>query len=212
MTATTLWLIRHGETAWNAIGRMQGHTDIPLNETGLEQADLLGRQLQKDNAQAHFAALYVSDLARARQTAQPGSHAIGLAMELDPQLRERNYGIYEGLTREQIAEQYPEGFAHIKARTPDYQIPEGESLVQFSARTLDVLGRLANKHPDQQILVVAHGGILDCAYRAATGIGLEVPRGHALLNASINRLSFEDGHFRLLSWGDVAHLDPGILE
>ena len=212
MTATTLWLIRHGETAWNAIGRMQGHTDIPLNETGLEQAGMLARQLVEDHKTEHFAALYVSDLGRARQTAQPTSHALALPVQLDPQLRERNYGIFEGLTRDEIAQQYPEGWVHIKARTPEYQIPDGESIAQFYARTLAVLGRLAAQHPGQQILVVAHGGILDCAYRAATDIGLMVPRGHALMNASINRVSFEDGNFKLLGWGDTSHLDPGILE
>lgn len=212
MTATTLWLIRHGETAWNAIGRMQGHTDIPLNETGLEQAGMLARQLVADHKKEHFSSLYVSDLGRARQTAQPTSHALGMPMQLDPTLRERNYGIFEGLTREEIAEKYPEGFAHIKARTPDYQIPDGESIEQFYARTLEVLSRLAQQHPGEQILVVAHGGILDCAYRAATDIGLIAARGHALMNASINRVSYADGQFKLLGWGDVAHLDPGILE
>jgi probable phosphoglycerate mutase len=209
---TTLWLIRHGETAWNAAGRMQGHTDIPLNETGLEQADMLGVRIKTEHQRAPFGALWVSDLARARQTAEPASQFTGLPLLLDPELRERNYGILEGLTRAEIAEEQPEASAAIKARQIDYQIPEGESIRQFAERVDRVLRGIAHRHSGQQVLVVCHGGVLDIAWRLATGQGLEVPRDHTLLNASINRIAFDGNAFSMVNWGDVSHLDPGILE
>ncbi|MBB5191100.1 putative phosphoglycerate mutase [Silvimonas terrae] len=209
---TTLWLIRHGETAWNAAGRMQGHTDIPLNETGLEQAAMLGTRLALEHARQPFGAFCVSDLTRARQTAEPASALIGLPLLLDPQLRERNYGILEGLTRAEIATEQPEASAAIKARQIDYQIPDGESIRQFADRVDRVLRGIAQAHAGQQVLVVCHGGVLDIAWRLATGQGLEVPREHTLLNASINRIAFDGAAFSVVKWGDVSHLDPGILE
>lgn len=200
---TLLWLIRHAETEWNASGRFQGHTDIALNEVGLVQATLVGERLAQVHRSTPFAAVYSSDLQRALVTAQ----RIGLPVTIDARLRERHYGVLSSLTPAEMQVQHPESYRHWRARTPDFVMPGGESLEQFSARVINVLNELASAHRGQQVVVVSHGGVLDAAYRAAMGIPLTQPRAHALLNASVNQLQIDSrGQFSVIDWGDVAHL------
>jgi 2,3-bisphosphoglycerate-dependent phosphoglycerate mutase len=199
---TRLILIRHGETAWNRATRIQGHTDIPLSPLGLAQAERLAEAL----ADEPLAAIYASDLSRARQTAEAVARARGLSVRLDPDLRERAFGRFEGLSWDEIARDYPEDAARWRRRDPDFAVGGGESLNVFSARCLQAARRSAAAHPGQSIALVAHGGVLDCLYRAATRAALEAPRSWQLGNASINRLLATAEGFTLVGWNDDRHL------
>lgn len=200
--ATRLVVIRHGETAWNRVTRIQGHTDIPLSPLGRAQAGRLAQAL----ADEPFAAIYASDLSRAWQTAEALAAVHGLPIREEPGLRERAFGRFEGLTWQEIDEGYPEDAARWRRREPDYPVGGGESLVVFSARCLAAARRAAAAHPGQSIALVAHGGVLDCLYRAATRVALDAPRSWQLGNATINRLLATPDGFTLVGWNDDQHL------
>ncbi|WP_342118766.1 histidine phosphatase family protein [Pseudoduganella sp. OTU4001] len=204
---TKILLIRHGETTWNAVRRLQGHTDIPLSPTGERQAEALARAL----ADEPLDAIISSDLGRALQTAQAVAvlHP-QLPLHTDPGLRERGYGAFEGLLYTEIAERYPIEFAEWQARDVDAVMPAGErvaeSFRQFYQRCQDGIARWAVQYPQQSILIVAHGGVLECAYRAARGLSIDGPRDFQVKNASINRFTFGNGVLALEQWGEVEHL------
>lgn len=200
--ATRLLLIRHGETAWNRETRIQGHTDIPLSALGRAQAERLAAAL----AEEPLAAIYASDLSRARQTADALARVHGLPVRLDAELRERAFGRFEGLSWDEIAQRHPEDAARWRRREPDFAVGGGESLTLFSARCLAAARRAAAAHPGQSIALVAHGGVLDCLYRAATRVALEAPRSWQLGNATINRLLATAEGFTLVGWNDDHHL------
>jgi probable phosphoglycerate mutase len=201
--ATKICLIRHGETDWNAELRIQGHRDLPLNATGLAQARSLAGRL----AERRFAAIYSSDLERARQTAQPLAMAQELPVRIEAALRERNFGCCEGRTREEIRAADATVAKMLADRRPDDIIPGGESLRQHLDRVIACLSRLACRHAGQDIAVVTHGGSLDLVYRRVHGLPMEQPRDFPLLNASINELVARGEDWRFETWGDVAHLD-----
>ena len=229
---TTMILIRHGETAWNAIKRIQGFEDIPLNDLGERQAEELGERFEQTKAAGDdlsntlvaslnqadggrglgtkpIAAFYVSDLQRAQQTAAPVARALGLEPAPMAALRERNYGDFEGLNPDEIAQRFPEQFEHWQSRDPEFGPTHGESQRVFHERVVKTLRGLAERHPDERVVVVAHGGVLDNARRYADSLPLERPRDYLLLNASINVVNFMPDGARVISWADVSHLDTG---
>ncbi len=216
MQATQLILIRHGETAWNVERRLQGHIDIALNEHGEMQAHALGRALQHCNLEAVIS----SDLLRARQTAQAivSDHhdARNLSMRLDPQLRERCFGGFEGLTYTELQKRYPVEYAAWKAREVDAHLPAGmrsaENFGEFYLRVIQALGRWGARFSGKTIAVVAHGGVLECAYRSAMQLPICTPRDFDVLNASINRFSWQAGKLSLLEWANIEHLENGSLD
>ncbi len=199
---TRVFLLRHGQTDWNAQHRLQGHIDIPLNAAGLLQAEQLGAALAGED----IVAIYSSDLLRALATAQPLARRLGLPVQADAALRERSFGLLEGLSYTEVDEQFPDDARGWRDRVPDFQPGGGESLNQFYARALAAVTRLAAPHAGQDIAVVAHGGVLDCLYRAAAGIGVQAPRTWQLGNASINRLLYTGSGFMLVGWNDHGHL------
>jgi probable phosphoglycerate mutase len=205
---THLIVFRHGETAWNRERRLQGQLDIPLNDTGRAQARALAAALAAEPIDA----VYSSDLSRAMQTATPLADSLGLKVRPEPRLRERSYGTLQGKTYAEVAEQLPEDFARWQARVPDYAPDQGESLAGFHERAVDIALFLSRRHPGERIALVAHGGVLDCLYREATGMTLEAPREHELLNASINRLRSDSHRLTLAQWGDVTHLESLALD
>jgi broad specificity phosphatase PhoE len=168
---TTLLLVRHGETDWNAEGRLQGHTDRPLNDFGRRQAELLADQLSGER----FDAVYASDLARARETAEIVGERLGLTVVLDPDLREKNWGSWEGLTP-------------AERDAVDYV---GESTEEHRARMLGSLRRIAERHPRGRVLVVTHGGSLRRVQAAASGMASPVVE-----NCGSWAVACEDGAFR----------------
>ena len=147
-------LTRHGETEWNALGRLQGHTDIPLNAVGRDQA----RALAAGFADAGIAAVWSSDLARARETAEIVAAALDLAAPIaDPELRERQFGVFEGLTRHECATHHPEAWQAWQAQTGSP--PGGEPRAAAIARLARALGRIAATGGGPA-LVVSHGGVM----------------------------------------------------
>ncbi len=209
---TDILLIRHGETAWNRMRRMQGHIDIGLNEEGQRQARSLARALQSERP----AVIYASDLKRARDTAQAVADMHQLAVHVDIELRERCYGAFEGLMYEEISHHHPEAFALWQSRDPQARFPAGEreteTLEEFHQRSVDVVTRIAREHPEQRIVIVTHGGVLDCLYRAAHDLPITSPRNFSILNAAINRLHWDGQKFRVLQWGDAAHIEADGLD
>ncbi len=208
---TTIILIRHGVTDWNQARRFQGQIDISLNAAGRRQAALTARRFAAESEHERVAAVHSSDLSRAAQTAGPIARALGLQVVHDPALRERRYGGFEGRTHEELQRDEPEAWRRWRAREGNFVPPGGgESLRQFHLRVERVLLDLANRYPGKSIVAVAHGGVLDCAYRIGAGLALDAPRDHQLLNASLNRLAFDGERFSLVGWADVAHLDHAL--
>ncbi len=201
---TRICFVRHGETDWNIELRMQGHIDLALNTQGEAQAVAVGRHFSDMQA----AALYSSDLLRARQTAQPISTALNLPMLLLPALRERHFGRCEGLTFKEIVEKYPEDARAIASRDPDYAAPGGgESRRQHQTRVLDGIGELVSEHPGQTIVVVTHGGVLDVINRRARDLPPEALRDYRIPNAGINWVAIMGERWVIESWGETASLD-----
>lgn len=203
MQATRIIAVRHGETAWNVDTRIQGHLDIPLNDTGLWQA----RQLARALADEPITAIYTSDLLRALSTAQAVADATGAPLATDTGLRERSFGHFQGRTFAEIEAELPEQARRWRQRDPDYAPEGGESLVTLRERVTRTAHRLAAQHPGGQVLLVAHGGVLDVLYRAATGQEIQAPRTWQLTNAAINRLLWTPDGLTLVGWADTQHLD-----
>lgn len=206
--ATRIIAVRHGETAWNADSRMQGQLDIPLNALGRLQAQRLARAL----ADEPLDAIYASDLSRAFDTAQAVAALTGQRVIADTALRERAFGVFQGLTYTEIEQRWPEQGARWRARDVDFVPEGGESLRQLSVRSVEAAARLAAAHAGGTILLVAHGGVMDCLYRAAVRIELDLIRTWQLGNASINRLLYSAEGFSLVGWSDTRHLEDAVLD
>lgn len=202
--STRVIAVRHGETDWNVGARIQGQLDIGLNATGRWQAERLAEALADEDLDA----IYTSDLSRAAATAAALAGR-GRVVGTDVGLRERAFGRFEGLTFDEIAARWPEDSRRWRQRDVDFAPPGGESLHVFYARSVGCAERLAARHPGQCIALVAHGGVLDCLYRAAARIALDGARTWQVSNASINRLLYTDAGFTLVGWADSAHLDGG---
>jgi len=200
---TRVLAIRHGETDWNVGARIQGHTDIPLNARGAEQARRLAQALTGEDLHA----VYTSDLSRTRETARALALDRGMSMTEDPALRERCFGTFEGLTFAEIEQRWPEQSERWRRRDPGFGPEGGESLQAFHLRCVAAAWRLAAAHPGQTIALVAHGGVLDCWYRAAARMDLQAPRTWQIGNAAISRLLWTPEGFTLVGWNDDAHLE-----
>jgi probable phosphoglycerate mutase len=203
-SVTRLLVLRHGQTAWNVDQRIQGQLDIPLDEHGRWQAERLAQALAGEELHA----VYSSDLQRAAATAQPLARASALALQFDPELRERAFGDFEGVSFREIEQRWPDAASRWRRREPDFAPGGGETLRQFYARSVQAATRLAARHPGQTVALVAHGGVLDCLYRAASRIELEAPRTWQLGNAAINRLLYSEEGLAMVGWNDSRHLEP----
>lgn len=197
-------MIRHGVTAWNSERRFQGQIDTPLSAEGEQQVQLLGQRFEADGP-VH--ALYSSDLRRTWQTAEPIAAATGLPVLPEPGLRERAFGAFEGMTLDEILREHEEPYRRWRSRELDYAVPGGgEPLRLFFERVSSTMQRIANRHPGQRIVLVTHGGVLDCAYRATGSLALTDPQRPEIHNTAVNVIDWVDGRFELRSWGDLSHL------
>ncbi|RQS10513.1 histidine phosphatase family protein [Burkholderia sp. Bp9002] len=207
MATTQILFIRHGETAWNRIKRIQGHIDIPLADTGLAQVQRLAARLAREARDgARIDAIYSSDLMRAQQTAQPAADALGLPLVLREGLRERAYGLFQGHDSTEIEARFPDAYAAWQTRDPGFEPEGGESQRAFYHRVLHALEPIVAAHPGGRIACVAHGGVLDCVYRFANGLELAAPRNYQLLNTSINVVDYAGGRAQVVQWADISHL------
>ncbi len=150
---TQCCLVRHGQTDWNKKGLYTGQSDIPLNEAGREQAAVLARKLKGQK----FAAIYTSDLIRARETAEIIAAAFGLPIHPDARLREINQGEWEGLHVEVIRMQYNDLWMKKQADPASVRPPGGETISEVAARVFAATDEIATKYPDSPVLVVSHG-------------------------------------------------------
>ena len=212
MSATRIIAIRHGETAWNVDTRLQGHLDIALNARGQWQAQRAAQALADED----IAAIYTSDLSRARATAQAiaDHNANPAARQVHPHtgLRERGFGIFEGQTYAQINLDWPEESRRWRQRDPHFAPQGGETLTELRERVTATVNALASQHVGEQIVLVAHGGVMDALYRLATHVAIEAPRSWELGNAAINRLLWTPDGLTLVGWSDTRHLDDATLD
>ena len=200
---TRIIAVRHGETAWNVDTRIQGMLDIGLNAKGRWQADRVALAL----AGEPITAIYSSDLLRAWDTALSISRATGLHVRTEESLRERGFGVFEGKTFQEIGQLWPDQALRWRKREPEFEPEGGESLLRFRERITQSVHALAARHPGEQIVMVAHGGVLDVLYRAATRQDIQAPRTWDLGNATINRLLWTPDGLNLVGWADTQHLE-----
>ncbi|QWE14558.1 histidine phosphatase family protein [Polynucleobacter sp. AP-Sving-400A-A2] len=211
MSTTKLCLIRHGETTWNAERRLQGHTDIPLNNKGIQQARQMAQAIK--NTKLSFDALYTSDLKRAADTANAIVELFGVEARVDSALRERHFGALQGLTIQEAPLLQPTIWqAHI-ARDLEHELDGGESIHQFALRVQTVLDKIQEQHTGQTILLVSHGGTLDMVYRIASKQALSTERVASVPNASLNWITHQEGGgWSVERWADTRHLEGSALD
>jgi probable phosphoglycerate mutase len=202
MDVTRILLVRHGETDWNATGRIQGHSDTPLNAAGHEQARRVARRLAREPVRA----LYSSDLARAFQTATAIGQTLGLTVVTSPRLRERQYGVWEGLTAAEIQARFPEQFAEWRARSTDFAPPQGETRSQLLTRALAELQAIARRHAREVVVVVTHGGFCYVLINHILGSVDGDRREFTFGNASIHTLEVIAERWSVTSVNETAHL------
>ncbi len=204
---TSLLVVRHGETEWNAGQRFQGHADSPLTPRGEAQARALGRRLRR----VEFQHLICSDLGRAQRTAALIAAQTGHAVEIDERLRERHYGVLEGLDVEEIQGRFPAIWACLAQNDPDYAIPGGESMKAHYLRNIAFVEAHLAARPGTRALLVVHGGVLDSFFRYTTRLPLTHPRCFTSANAGLSVFSHGIFHGSLRwvieTWNDVGHLD-----
>jgi probable phosphoglycerate mutase len=190
---TTLILVRHGETDWNRDGRWQGHADAPLNDRGRDQARTLKDELGDENV----AAVYSSDLSRARETAEIVAAPLGRPVTVDARLREVDVGGWSGLTTAEIQARFPDEVARWRDGDPRHTFDGGESYAAMGDRVVAALEEIAARHPEGEVLVVLHGGPIRALLAHAAGISYEEQRHRRehLDNCGFVRVAVRDGVF-----------------
>ncbi len=201
MEKTSITVVRHGETEWNVSRQLQGRQNSNLTTNGLRQADLTAEAL-KDT---RFDILYSSDLKRALETARIINRYHNLDIQIDKSLAERNFGVMEGLKQEEIQQRFPDVYAGYMQRNEEFQIPEGESLITFFNRVRNGVNAISQLHSGKSILIITHGGVLDCLMRLIFSYSLSAPRSFSIYNASINKFSVTNGEWFLEEWGYIGH-------
>ena len=201
------YLVRHGETQWNAEERIQGQTDIPLHDGGRREAALTGKRL----SDIRFASVYASDLGRTQETARIilGAQSVWPTPEISttPLLREVSYGIFEGLTWSEIRERDPRMNDRQLVRSMDFAPEQGESFRQVLARTGKFASTQLQEHVNDDLLIVGHGGSLRALTIKILGLHEDDFWKLRGLNPASISILFQDGHDpALTSWNDVGHL------
>lgn len=200
---TRLYLVRHGETAWNAGGKFQGHTDVPLSDNGREQAKALAIRLNEEKIDA----FYSSDLSRARETAEILALHHNLPVNYLPELREINFGVWEGLTIKEISDNYAEISSRWWASPLTIQIPSGESLQEVVNRCNSAVKDIVANHQDETVVIAAHGGVIRVIVASALGLDLNDFWKLRLNNVSLTILEYHEPNKAILElYNDTCHI------
>jgi broad specificity phosphatase PhoE len=197
-----LYVVRHGTTDWNQSGRIQGHMDIPLNETGRAQARLASIRL----AAVRATALYSSDLLRAYETAQIIGQATGLGVVQKPGLREINFGVWQGLSSLQIRERDPEVYAARRANPYDVAPAGAETWRQFYDRAVQAVRDILATTAAQRVIVVTHSGVCTVIGLYALGLDCTGKRTFNAHNCGIHTIAVHGDTWRAVTFNDITHL------
>ena len=185
---TKIIFVRHGQTEWNVLGRYQGQTDIALSPLGIEQAEKLAAHFPVDKMEA----VYSSDLARAMKTASCVADRFGLTVESRPELRELNFGDWEGLTYDEIVAKWPDALNNFFQHPDVLEIPHGESFPKLRERALDAVEKIVACHPNQTVAVFAHGAILRTILTAALHMDLKYVWTIRQFNTAVNIVTYTE--------------------
>lgn len=200
---TRLILTRHGQTDWNLQRRFQGQQDRPLTELGIEQANQLAARLQM----VPIDAIYSSPLQRAHRTAEIIAAAHNMPVITDPRLSEMAWGIFEGLTKEEVLMRYPETAAMLNGTTRNIQAPGGETRQQCGQRMQTAVNDIVTNHPNQTVLLVSHGGALSTLMRVTLGLEASSPIQFHFGNCTLSELLLSPNRApALLRLNDDAHI------
>ena len=199
--STTLIIIRHGETEWNRVGRIQGHTDSALTTDGIAQAEACAVRLKDDEIHRVIS----SDLGRAQHTATLLNAHLQRPVQYHAALRERCFGIAEGSTYAELETTYPELFSRVHEVDQHYAVDGAESRAMFHQRVVDAVETIAAEHVGQRVLMVTHGGVLAAIHRWLHQLPISSPHKIDIPNVGYNRIVQTDGVWRIEAWGDVSH-------
>ncbi len=200
---TRILSARHGQTVWNTQRRFQGKLDSPLTPAGEQEAQKLAERLQFESIDQ----IICSDLGRAIQTTEIIASTLQQPFESSPLLRERNFGIFEGLTHDELIVKYPKEYEAFGKRKYDYNIPDAEPFADFAERVVNAYQTFAEKHADQTILLVCHGGVLSLFFRHVIGLTFENSRHFITPNCSLSGFRYAgDGRWLLDFWGEQGFL------
>jgi len=205
---TRFLMIRHGETAWNADGRIQGHTDVDLTEVGIEQARLAADRLRGEAIDA----VYSSDLRRAYVTGEVIAEPHGLGVITTPLLREAYLSAWQGLTMQEVAARFPEDFERYRRDSVANRPAGAERLEDVIARCASFLEEATSAYPDGCVAVAAHGGAIRGILAAAFGVGPELYRCIRLDNGGLTVLEMDHGRPLLVTLNDTCHMGGGSTE
>ena len=204
---TTLIIIRHGETYWNREHRIQGHLDSCLTPEGITQAEACAIRLKYETIEAVVA----SDLGRVRHTTDILTKGLPLPIHFLPSLRERCFGVGEGMTYAEMEAAYPRMFSATGLVDAEFTLPDGESRNVFHQRVRAAIEDLAITHAGKRVLVVTHGGVLGVVYRWLNALPVGALK-IAIPNVGYNRISTAQGGWKIEVWGDTNHLAVGTFE
>ncbi len=202
MKETEIILIRHGETEWNSQKRMQGHSNSDLSEVGRGQIQALG-ELMKNVSFDH---IYSSDSLRTRQTAEAITQYSGHTLQFDQRIREKNLGVFEGLTSTEAKERHPEIYRLFKTAGANYVIDEGESTQQLLERALEFIEEIRLRHPQERVVMVTHGGVVRVLMKYALGLSIDSPTRFIIKNTGIFGLIWNE-NWLVTQMGGVSHLE-----
>ena len=203
---TEIIIIRHGETEWNKTGRFQGHSDVPLSAEGRAQAEALGRNLAVD----HVDAIYASDLTRAMETAAPLAARFGLPVISDPQLRELNFGAWEGRNFNDVNAENPNAMKNFYTDPEQADIPESEPFPEFQRRIAGRVREIVAQERGKRIVIVSHGASIRILLADLLSMPIRSIWHLSQLNTAVNKIRFEDHGFAVVTlMNDTSHLRAG---
>ncbi len=204
---TKIILVRHGETEWNKLGKYQGQSDIALSEKGRLQA----RALAKDFPAASVQAVYSSDLERAKETASIVGRSFSCKVQVDPRLREFNFGDWEGLSYTEIVAKWPTAMKNFFQHPDILEVPNGETFQQAQSRAMEALREIVAQHAGDTVLVAAHGAVNRTILAAVLHMPLRYIWSMRQDNTAVNILRYEEGAYMLELLNSTAHLHSSAI-